>query len=305
MFKGLLFLDVGAVVHATQVRELGLLGGLGKRMPVTGATFFLGATAIAGLPPLNGFLSEFLIYAAAVLAVVQGTPAVAVAAATAAVGLALIGGLASACFANAYGMIFLGEPRSAAARAAHEAHPAMQCAGGILAALCVVIALGAALYVVPWSLLGVAPTAGARGILLSVLGAGWLLAGAGVLSGLARRLLLRTRDVGSAVTWDCGYAAPTARMQYTAPSFVQPLTEQFSPLLQTETHVELSDEALPPRATFHSHTPDVIMRHVYLPLVGRIVRVAHAARIMQQGRVQVYVLYMVLALLALFIWTFW
>lgn len=305
LFKGLLFLDVGAVVHATQVRELGLLGGLGKRMPVTGATFFLGATAIAGLPPLNGFLSEFLIYAAAILAVVHGTPAVAVAAAAAALGLALIGGLASACFANAYGMIFLGEPRSAAARAAHEARPAMQCACGLLAALCVVIALGAALWLTPWSLLCTAQTAGARGILVSVIGAGWLLASAGVLSCLARRLLLRNREVGSAVTWDCGYAAPTARMQYTAPSFVQPLTEQFSPLLQTELHAEMPATPLPAHASFHTRTPDAIMRRVYLPLVARIVRMAHAARVIQQGRVQVYVLYMVVALLALFIWTFW
>ena len=129
LFKGLLFLGAGSVLHATGT-EIDRLGGLLRRMPVTGATFLVGAAAISGLPPLNGFVGEFLIYLGAMAGlagqarVVSAWPLMAVLVVG---GLALIGGLAAACFTKAFGIVFLGEPRGA--EAARATKPARPCAG--------------------------------------------------------------------------------------------------------------------------------------------------------------------------------
>ena len=112
LFKGLLFLGAGAVVHGTGTREIDQLGGLLKRMPWTAATFLVGAVAISGLPPLNGFVSEFLIYLGAFKGGISTGGPVAVPLLALIAGLALIGGLAVACFTKAFGIVFLGEPRS-------------------------------------------------------------------------------------------------------------------------------------------------------------------------------------------------
>ena len=126
IFKSLLFLGSGSVLHATGAREIDHLGGLLKSMPTTGATFLVGSAAISGLPPLNGFVSEFLIYFAAFsLLGAVGIPVI-MAALAVIVSLALIGGLAAACFTKAFGTIFLGQSRSSHAGHAHEAGPCMR-----------------------------------------------------------------------------------------------------------------------------------------------------------------------------------
>ena len=115
LFKSLLFLGAGSVLHATGTGELDRLGGLLKRMPVTGTTFLIGAAAISGLPPLNGFVSEFLIYLGAIAGLgsqPHDAPAWPLMGVLVVGGLALIGGLAAACFTKAFGIVFLGEPRS-------------------------------------------------------------------------------------------------------------------------------------------------------------------------------------------------
>ncbi len=116
IFKGLLFLGAGAVQHAAHSLELEELGGLLKRMPWTGTTFLIGAAAIVGLPPLNGFVSEFLLFYAGFLGLVQPTVNIAVAGLIALVAMGLISGLAAACFAKAFGIVFLGSARSHEAR---------------------------------------------------------------------------------------------------------------------------------------------------------------------------------------------
>ena len=257
LFKGLLFLGAGAVAHATGTRDLDRLGGLGKRMPWTGATFLVGAAAISGLPPLNGFVSEFLIYTGAFAAALAGRGALLAAAVAVAAGLALIGGLALACFTKAFGVVFLGEPRSPRAGRAGEVAAALRLPMAALAAACAAIGLAA-----PWVLAGMARTLGQvaqafglpspdaqietlRGALAWVsLGALALLA-AVALAVLARRLLLRGRTVTAAPTWGCGYAAPSPRMQYTASSFAQPLVDLFRPVLRTEATGTLPSGAFP------------------------------------------------------------
>jgi len=136
LFKGLLFLAAGSVIHATRTREIDRLGGLLKPMPRTGLAFLVGATAISGLPPLNGFISELLIYVGLFRATTAGSGRLWIAAALSAAGLALIGALAVACFVKVFSAVFLGVPRSEATARAHEANWKMTAPMGVLALLC-------------------------------------------------------------------------------------------------------------------------------------------------------------------------
>ena len=128
-------------MHGTGTLEIDHLGGLLKRMPWTAATFLIGAVAISGLPPLNGFVSEFLIFLGAFKGGISTTGAIAVPLLALIAGLALIGGLAVACFTKAFGIVFLGEPRSEHVSHAHEAGWTMRLPMLVLAAGCVLIGL--------------------------------------------------------------------------------------------------------------------------------------------------------------------
>jgi formate hydrogenlyase subunit 3/multisubunit Na+/H+ antiporter MnhD subunit len=315
LFKGLLFLGAGCVLHAAGTRELDRLGGLLRRMPWTGACFLVGAAAISGLPPLNGFVSEFLIYLGAFRGALDATGAVTViVTALATIGaLALIGGLAAACFTKAFGIVFLGEPRTAAAEAAHEAGPAMRWPMVGLAAACVAIGLfpAVAIRVVLPSLRLLtrefAPLAAAAlaemGHSVGTIGAGALLLVAGIcLAALVRRRLFRGRAVETTVTWDCGYARPTARMQYTASSFAQPLTSLFRLILRTETHARPLAGVFPREAALVTETPDAFREAFFRPAFAAIGRTLERFRLLQHGRIQLYVLYVVITLIALIAW---
>ncbi|MFB3819184.1 MAG: proton-conducting transporter membrane subunit [Candidatus Methylomirabilales bacterium] len=315
LFKGLLFLGAGSVLHATGTREIDHLGGLQRRMPWTGTCFLVGAAAISGLPPLNGFASEFLI-ALAALAGAAGTAAAGlpVAAPLLVLGaLALIGGLAAACFTKAFGIVFLGEPRSRHAAHAHEAGPAMRLPMALLAAACGLIGLLA-----PAAVRALAPTLAqvarlAEGETLAALApAGQALRMVGLaaallllaLLGLAllRRRLLAGRSVEQTVTWDCGYAQPTARMQYTASSFAQPLTYLFRVILRTRTRLAPPVGLFPAGAALATETPDLFRHRLFHPAFGAIADALGRLRVLQHGRIQLYVLSIVLTLIALLAW---
>ena len=143
LFKGLLFLGAGLVAHATGTRDLDRLGGLAKRMPWVSGAVIVGAVAIAGLPPLNGFASEFLIYLGAFRGETRLAPAGAVPCLLAIGALALIGGLAAVCFTKVVGIAFLGEPRTERAAAAHRPGWLMVAPLLILAVGCLLVGLTA------------------------------------------------------------------------------------------------------------------------------------------------------------------
>src|SRR5207302_1622660 len=139
LFKALLFLGAGSVIHATHTREIDHLGGLSRQMPRTAACFLVGAVAICGLPPLNGFVSEFLIYLGLFRTLgLQPGPSCAGAALAVPV-LALIGTLAVACYVKVFGAVFLGNGRSPHAEHAHESGPLMIGPMVVLAACCLVL----------------------------------------------------------------------------------------------------------------------------------------------------------------------
>jgi len=313
LFKGLLFLGAGNIAHGAHTREIDHLGGLLRPMPGTGVTFLIGAAAISGLPPLNGFVSEFLIFLAGFHGAVAldnfaGVPLLATIA-----GLALIGGLAAACFTKAFGIIFLGEPRSPHAASAHEAGLAMLLPGFVLAAGCILIGLLGAVVVrsmVPLisGVTGLSPVSASRELVAAAHSVGLVgyfgaaLIALTTLLGWGRSRLLAPRRVRTAVTWDCGYAQPSPRMQYTASSFAQPLTETFGLLLQTHRVLRAPRGLFPQQAEYHTETTDPYQDYIYQPLFGAISRGLAVLRPVQQGKVQIYVLYIAVTLLVLLLW---
>jgi NADH:ubiquinone oxidoreductase subunit 5 (subunit L)/multisubunit Na+/H+ antiporter MnhA subunit len=282
-------------------------------MPRTGAAFLVGSAAICGLPPLNGFVSEFLVYLGAFSGIAHADRMQVAAACLVTVGaLALIGGLAAACFAKVVGIVFLGEGRTAAAQQAQEVQTGMRMPMLALAVLCVLIGLlgPAAVRAVQAAAAGLLPapdtlgTAGpdAAALLRPVSTAGAVLATLALALWALRRRLLARRSTEETGTWDCGYAAPTARMQYTASSFAWPILDMFRPLLRIRLDRRLPSGLFPREASLESHAEDVFLRCGYGPVFRSLARVAERLRRLQQGRNQLYVLYITLTLLILLLW---
>ncbi len=315
LFKGLLFLGAGAVVQGTGTQEIDHLGGLLKRMPWTAATFLIGAVAISGLPPLNGFVSEFLIFFGAFKGGISTGGEIAVPLLALIVGLALIGGLAVACFTKAFGIVFLGEPRSEHVSCAREADWTMRLPMLVLAAACAGIGLFA-----PMAVGCLQPVLGSvtaqqsedvsenlaaatSPLTFVVIGAvAFLLLTLALI--LLRRGLLADRRVEGSVTWGCGYAKPTARMQYTASSFAQPLTELFRTLLGTRKKVSAPQGLFPAEAALKTETPDISHEEMYRPLFERGEAWLSQLRWLQHGNVQLYILYIAATLIVLLVWKF-
>jgi hydrogenase-4 component B len=310
LFKGLLFEAAGAVVHATGSRDMESQGGLLRRMPMTGALFFIGALAICGLPPLNGFASEWLIYVGAlhhgILSTGHGGSRVAVAAVVPV--LALAGGLASACFVKVFGVVFLGEPRSAPATEARDVGIWLWMPMLLGAAAC--LAIGAAPATAVRLISGPAMMlagAGATpaGLALSSLNAISLVAlllGAIIVAvALGRHLLLRRREVSDAVTWDCGYAEPTPRMQYTAASFAGPILDPFVGLLHSRVRRAPVAGFFPQHASEKVELADPGEAGVRWLIAAGVAPLLHL-RALQRGPVQLYLLYVLVTLLLLLVW---
>jgi hydrogenase-4 component B len=303
LFKALLFLGAGSVLHATGTRTMSRLGGLWRPMPWTAGLFGLGAAAISGLPPLNGFVSEWLVFLGLFHAVAWGGPA-AWTAAGAAVLLAMTGALALACFVKVCGIVFLGLPRTEAAAQAHESGRLLRAPMLVLAAACVAVGLAPALFwpliaraVATWepSWSGGSPPAPLRS--LGHLHVALLALAATAAGGLWLRVA--RNGVRRAPTWDCGYAAPTPSMQYTAGSFAAIITEWFGWVLRPRRHVDPPRGLFPAGARFETHTPETVLEHMVLP-AGAVVRRASAAvRGLQHGRLQAYLLYLLIGVVAL------
>jgi hydrogenase-4 component B len=311
LFKALLFLSAGSIIHSVHTREIDHLGGLAKTMPWTSLCFVVGSVAICGLPPLNGFVSEFLLYLGLFGTLATGARRTFAGAAFAAPALALIGALAVACFVKVYGAIFLGTPRSEHARHAHEAPLSMLGPMSVLVACCFLIGL-APLLVTPILASGISAWApslndpGARLVSLAPLNwittMGLLLVAALMVAGSLLRFQLGRTPVASGATWGCGYLAPTPRMQYTSSSFAQMLVGMFAWVLRPRTDSPEELPLFPRRADFHSEVPDAVLDDAVLPSFHFTAWLFSVFRVFQQGNVQAYLLYIFLALIILLLW---
>ncbi len=308
LFKGLLFMGAGSVLHGTGTRDIETLGGLYRPMPTTAATFLVGSVAICGLPPLNGFVSEWLIYVGAFGGAAHFPTVWAVSSLVTVPALALIGGLAAACFVKAFGVVFLGEPRTAAASNAHEAGSAMRAPMILGALLCIAIGLwptGAIQLVSPAAtLLGRMPAAPAdvAGPLLAITRVAVVLLALMALLALLRHALLRGREVTQAATWGCGYAAPSPRMQYTSTSFAEPLLAPFASVISSRVSQEGPSGYFPAKSHYEEHIGDMAGERFLIPGTRRVIRALSRLRVIQQGRLQLYLVYIAVTLVVLLVW---
>lgn len=306
-FKALLFLGAGSVIHALGTRELDRMGGLLRRQPWTGLAFLTGAVAICGLPPLNGFVSELLIYLGFFNGVIGHDGAAAVGTALAAPALALIGGLAVACFVKVFGVVFLGEPRTLEAAQAHESGWLMRAPMAVLAVICMAIGI-APILMAPLLDAAVSawlPGTGRLPALASVAPFTWItvLALCLIIAVLAGFFWLRSRlrnaPLAKAATWGCGYLAPTSRMQYSASSFAALLIDFFSGLLRPERHAANVQGPFPGRSRFTSHVPETVLEQVYLPFLVWLNHKFSTLRRVQHGQLHLYILYTLITLIVL------
>ncbi len=313
IFKGLLFLGAGSVIHAAGSREIDLMGGLAKRLPFTATFFLVGAAAICGLPPLNGFVSEYLIYMGLFRGVIEvggGATAAVSLMASAVPALALVGALALACFVKAYGIVFLGLPRRESVTQPHEAGLVMLLPMGLLALLCILLGLfpqGVVRLLGPAVAGGLPGSSQAVAELTLLAPLGWI-----TVMGLVLLLLvafisifsLRRRPGGvvTAVTWDCGYLHSTPRMQYTASSFAALLVDLFGGILRPRRHGPKVTGPFPAPSSYSSHVPEAVLELIYLPILKWGNELLMPLRKLQHGRIPLYILYIfvtVIVLLAL------
>jgi len=286
LLKGGLFLGAGSVLRNTGTLDLDQLGGLMKRMPATGALFTLNAFGLSGLPPLNAFASEFLIYYAAFQALAKGVcclPAGCVL-----VTLALTGGIAAAAYAKVVSAVFLGEPRRDWSQVV-ETPRRMVVAIAALFGLSLAISFGVA----GWAQLKL----GFPVLTLMLVFYGLV----GGLFGL-RALLPRGREHPRRPTWDCGYAAPTPRMAWTGTAFSQPLADTFKAVLHPRVHVKESPGLFPGDAAVAVETDDAGLARFWGPIFHYVARLFQRGHLLQNGSLHFYVLLMILAVAALLVW---
>ena len=319
-FKGLLFLGAGAVLHSTHTRNMEEMGGLAKRMPQTAFFFLVGAVAISALPPLNGFVSEWLTYQALLQGFGSTESLIRLIFPLSGAMLALTGALAAACFVKAFGITFLAQPRSEHAAHAHEVVPSMRLGMAVLTVACVVLGL----FPIQFVRLLDPLTQQLTGQQLStqVSQSGGLVLGAlteqgGTVSTLGIVLMFvcllpipfglwlvfaRNSKTRRGPTWDCGQRELTPQMEYTATGFSKPIRMIFKALFRPRREVQREYDFSPRFATtirFESHVEEVFVRRIYRPLRILIVRVSRRIRAFQAGSIHAYLLYIFITLLLL------
>jgi hydrogenase-4 component B len=308
LFKPLLFLCSGAIIHAAGTREIDRMGGLARRLPATAACFLAGAVAICGLPPLNGFAGEFVLYFAFLS---EGRAAAVPWMALLAPLLALAGGIAVACFVKAYGTVFLGAPRTPAAAAGHEAGRPMLAPMALLAALCVAfgvfpqplvrLAESAAGSLLPWRIEDGWRVASR--VPLDCLSGVWIALAAACAAGgwfLLRRL--RSLPLAEGETWGCGYLAPTPRIQYTGTSFSEMLCGLFAGAVRAETRAPGIAGAVPKPSRFAFIPTESLLDRGIAPAFSFAAGSFHLLRRLQHGQMNLYMLYIFVTLFTLMVW---
>lgn len=320
IFKGLLFLCAGSVYKATGTRDIEKLGGLIKAMPQTAACFLVGAVAISALPPLNGFVSEWLTLQAFFLGALKVSGGIKLFLGVSAAMLALTGGLTAACFVRAFGVTFLALPRTRHAQDVKEVPLSMKMGMQFLAVLAVVFGLAAAAVIkilakvagaatgidtngMTFSLnnFTISPQIG-KSICLSTPLIGLALITLGV-AGFAAYRLLGRQKARAYKTWDCGYYKLDSRNEYTATAFSKPFRIAFSFFLLPYRRTEKVRQSYYHVKSFayETHTTKVFKKFIYDPVIAMVLRSAKSMRRIQPGSIHLYLSYIFVTLLLLVI----
>jgi hydrogenase-4 component B len=336
LFKGLLFLGAGAIDRSVHGLGLDKLGGLLRRMPWTGGAFLVGALAIAGLPPLNGFVSEWLTLQALVhmaagsgqtgtsAFVAQGFgPGTSLVGALAVAALAMTAALAVLCFAKVVGLVLLGPPRTAACESAREASRPMVAATSAMAAMCVGLGLAPGLLLPRLGALlpvGRASASGAVSALevtspvhsalgMSVTGTGGLPT-VGLLASLVAlvavlSLVRGKRRAAEAPVWACGQRVEPS-LRWTSAGFTKPLRLVLDAVLRPQrTLTREVDGGVLQKVTYKGFVPNLFDTSLYRPIARLALKLAAFVRRLQSGSLAVYMFYLLLLVLVMLAWARW
>ena len=326
VFKCLLFLGAGSVLQGAKTRNMEEMGGLIRRMPWTAFYFLIGAVAISGLPPLNGFVSEWFTYQGLLAGFGATQTLTRIAFPIAGALLALTAALAAACFVKAFGITFLALPRSENAKQATEAPLSMTAGMAGLAIACVAFGLGAT-WIVPLFAPITQQTLGVQITGQLVAGNGFLLSAGTVQNGSVSPLVIALALIGLALvplglwlvlgrrngvrsksvtgpTWDCGLPGLTAANEYTATAFSKPLRMIFSALFRPKREIQAEFDVsryYPKAIHFESEIQPTFETHVYAPIQKGILALAERMRRIQTGGIHAYLAYIFVTLILLLI----
>ena len=305
IFKTLMFLGAGAVVQKTGTKNIDQLGGLMKRMPNTGKSFLAGAVSISGLPPFNGFVSEFLIYFGAFHGLTLNGSSF-VFTMLAILSLAIIGGLAASCFTRVVGIVFLGEPRTAKAAAASEPGCTMTLPMMVLATTCLVIGvfpepivqlvfmgLKSITVLTPVGFSEVAVVTGNLAL------AARLFLGLLILSMLLRKIFYRSKVVDQNATWGCGFTQGSPKVQYTGTSYAMSIVDFFRPFVQIRTRYAGIHRIFPGLTTYETRVDDVAETTLLDRIITPLLYLVGKLRWIQHGHVQLYIGYIIVTIIVL------
>ncbi len=308
LFKPLLFLGSGVIIHATGTREMNLMGGLGKGMPRVAAFFFIGTVAICGIPPLNGFVSEFLLYLGffrqikevSLISLVLLAPL-----------LALVGGLAVVAFTKLYSSVFLGTPRIPSTAHPHEAGMTMLVPMAVFAMLCLLIGVvpQQALRLVSPAIEAIYPemistdvSAEFGAILWRLSQASLLLLSAVVVAALLWKWRMGKNLVSITSTWGCGYQRGTSRMQYNGSSFSELAVSVFNGIMRQRVERPDLDGLFPVRSRCIDSPTETLLERLIAPLFNGAGILFVFLHRLQHGLMQVYMLYIFATLFILMLW---
>jgi formate hydrogenlyase subunit 3/multisubunit Na+/H+ antiporter MnhD subunit len=314
LFKSLLFYSAGSIYQQTHTQNMENLGGLIKSMPKTAVLFLVGAVAIGGLPPLNGFVSEFVIYSGLIEGFHTNNISQIILFVLSLAGLSIIGGLSVLTFTKAFGTIFLGQPRTTLHHQPKEVSPLMLVPQYFIIGMMLSVAFLPQLYMkIIGNMLSVfnpmqpdvSLIAGIVNTSASISLYSLLLTGIIAAVWVLRSIVMKNRAERVDATWGCGYVAPNNRQQYTAKSFSKPLGKIFNMLLiEKKQFAELEKgEIFPVKKSYISHYQDFFEHNLIKPVTERLVYSANYFSFVQNGRIQSYVLYGIVFILAMFILT--
>ena len=317
VFKGLLFLGAGSVMRATRTRNMEEMGGLIKAMPYTGFFFLAGSVSICALPPFNGFVSEWLTFQSLLLGFTSPSVTAKIISPLGGAALALTGALAAACFVKAFGITFLGMPRSGHAENVKEAPASMIIAMAFLALLCLLLGLvpGMVITVISPSVFGLTGAAvGAPGNVIVLiretaasLSPGGILVAISALAAAAAVFLFAAGGRGKTLygdSWDCGMSGLNSRMQYTATAFTKPIRMIFRRIYLPKRELSVSYRLKPffvKSITYSSEITPFFERYFYEPATRFIHVIAGKVRLLQSGSLHLYLGYILVTLIVLLI----
>ncbi|OIP83761.1 MAG: hypothetical protein AUK44_04375 [Porphyromonadaceae bacterium CG2_30_38_12] len=316
LFKSLLFFSAGSVYQQTHTRDMEKLGGLLKLMPRTAFTFLIGAVAIGGMPPFNGFISEFLIYNGLMQGIQLDNISQIILFALTFAGLSVIGGLSIITFTKSFGVIFLGSPRQHLHHEVHEVSAWMLVPQYFIIALMMAVAFFPQFFfaviakiMVHFSPLNPMPEP------LGFLAYSQLLQQISLYSLLIivlalvvwglRAWVTRGKMVSIAATWGCGYTAGNAQQQYTGKSFSKSLSKMFNFIvLERKEYKELgAGDIFPTPKRYVSHYHDFFEDILIHKFTNQLLYAVNYFKFIQNGRVQSYVLYGIIFIMAIFLLT--